>query len=397
MNSLSSLVHGVYRRSPALRRQFAAAGLTPDDIREPKDLARLPVIHKADLIRYQQDAPPFGGFLTCSVSDLARIFVSPGPIYDPQGQGEDFWGWGEALAAVGFGPGDIVQNTFSYHLTPAGMMFDSALRKLGCTVIPAGVGNSEHQLRVMRDLQVTGYIGVPSFLYALLRKAEDMGWSCPGDLKLRRAWVTAERLPDDLRTLLADRYGITVYQGYGTADTGCVAYECRERCGLHVSRRVYLEVTDPETGRLLPPGESGEVVISLLEPTYPLLRLGTGDLSVLVDEPCPCGLSGPRLRGIIGRTAEGVKVRGLFIYPHQLDDLVQRIPGAIRCQGEVTKRDFRDELELRVEMMADGNRDEVRRQVADLARDVLRLRVNVTLVSPGSLHKQERLIDKRHW
>ncbi|MDI6709326.1 MAG: AMP-binding protein [Bacillota bacterium] len=397
MSALTDFVRSAYSRSSAVRETFKAAGLTPDDIREAGDLARLPVTHKAELIQRQQDDPPFGGFLTCPVTELARIFVSPGPIYDPQGLREDYWGWAEALAAAGFARGDIVQNTFSYHLTPAGMMFDGALRKLGCTVIPAGVGNSEHQLRVMRDVKVNGYVGVPSFLYALLQKAEEMGFTCPGDLRLKRAWVTAERLSEDLRSLLYDRYGIAVYQGYGTADTGCVAYECRKRRGLHPADRVLLEIADPATGQPLGPGQAGEVVVTILEPSYPLLRFGTGDLGVMTVEPCACGLPGPRLLGILGRTGDGVKVRGLFLYPHQIDELVQRIPGALRCQAVVTRKEFRDELTLLVELASPEDAGAGSDGVAALARDILRLRAAVEFVPPGSLKGEERLVDRRRW
>jgi len=396
VSELTVFMRSAYARSSAVREKFREAGLTPDDIREPGDLARLPVTHKSELIRRQQEDPPFGGFLTCPVGELARIFVSPGPIYDPQGLRDDYWGWAEALEAAGFSAGDIVQNTFSYHLTPAGMMFDAALRKLGCTVIPAGVGNTEHQVRVMRDIGVNGYVGVPSFLYTLLQKAEEMGFSCPGDLKLKRAWVTAERLPEDLRSLLYERYGITVYQGYGTADTGCVAYECRERRGLHPAGRVLLEVADPVSGRPLPPGEPGEVVVTVLEPVYPLLRLGTGDLGVMTSEPCECGLQGPRLVGILGRTGDGVKVRGLFLYPHQVEALSRRIPGAVRCQAVVTSENFRDELTILVETAspedADAGRSE---EVAALAKEILRLRATVKFVAPGGLEGDQWLVDRR--
>lgn len=397
MSTLTDFLRAAYQRSPAVREKFEAAGLKPDDILEAGELARLPVTRKTELIRRQQDNPPFGGFLTCPVNELARIFISPGPIYDPQGVSEDYWGWAEALEAAGFSRGDIVQNTFSYHLTPAGMMFDGALRKLGCTVIPAGVGNSEHQVRVMRDVKVNGYVGVPSFLYALLQKAEEMGFTCPGDLRLERAWVTAERLSEDLRSLLHDRYGIAVYQGYGTADTGCVAYECRERRGLHPSGRVLLEIADPDTGEPLAPGEPGEVVVTILDPVYPLLRFGTGDLGVLTREPCPCGRPGPRLAGILGRTGDGVKVRGLFLYPHQIDEVARRIPGAVRCQAVVTQKEFRDELTLLVELASGGDTDLSRDSIAAQAREVLRLRTAVEFVPPGALEGKERLVDRRNW
>lgn len=391
--SFAEYVRYAYDHSPAVREKFAGAGLKPGDVQSVADLPRLPVTRKTELGKRQQEAPPFGGFLAVPLASVQRIFASPGPIYDPQGEGEDYWRWGEALTAAGFQAGDIVQNTFSYHLTPAGFMFDSALRSIGCTVVPAGVGNTELQAQIMRDLRVTGYIGVPSFLYALVKKAEEQGFV--SELALRRAWITAERLPEELRALLREKHGIRVFQGYGTADTGCVAYECLETKGLHLARGVVVEIADPQTGEPVPDGETGEIVITLMVKTYPLLRLASGDLSSFTLEPCSCGRPGKRLVGVLGRAAAGVKVRGLFLYPHQVSELAGEFPMVRALRAVVTQREFRDELTLEAELTPGAAEDpELAAAISARAKEVLRLRANVVFVPPGSL-KEASVEDKR--
>ncbi|ACX52687.1 putative phenylacetate-coenzyme A ligase [Ammonifex degensii KC4] len=391
--SFQDFIRYAYEQAPAVRERFARAGLKPEDVSSPADLPKLPLLRKTELGERQQAELPFGGFLATPVSGLRRIFVSPGPIYDPQGREEDYWRWGEALAAAGFGPGDIVQVTFSYHLTPAGFMFDEALQKLGCVVVPAGVGNTELQVKVMRDLGVTGYVGVPSFLYSLLKKAEEM--NLVGELKLRRAWVTAEYLAPELRELLQSKYGIEVFQGYGTADVGCVAYECPVKQGMHLAQGVVVEIVDPETGQPVGEGEAGEVVLTLMDATYPLLRLATGDLSAFINEPCPCGRPGKRLAGVLGRTAAGVKVRGLFLYPHQVKALAQEFPEIKALRAVVTQRDFKDELTLEAELVEGVEpTEELAERLAARAKEVLRLRSQVVFVPPGTVG-EELVCDRR--
>ncbi|MGO0121992.1 phenylacetate--CoA ligase family protein [Desulfothermobacter acidiphilus] len=391
--SWSDFINYAYHHAPAVKELLDRAGVRPEELRSPEDLPRLPLLRKTELAQRQRRELPFGGFLAVPPTALRRIFVSPGPIYDPQGEAEDYWRWGEALAAAGFGLGDIVQVTFSYHLTPAGFMFDEALRRLGCVVVPAGVGNAELQVKIMCDLGVNGYIGVPSFLYALIKKAEEMGLA--EELKLRRAWVTAEHLAPELRQLLQEQYGIEVFQGYGTADTGCVAYECPVKQGMHLAQGVVVEIVDPETGQPVKEGEAGEVVLTLMDTTYPLLRLATGDLSSFIDEPCPCGRPGRRLAGVLGRTAAGVKVRGLFLYPHQVKALAQEFPEIKALRAVITQRDFKDELTLEAEL-AEGVEpgEELAERVAARAKELLRLRSQVTFVPPGTVG-EELVCDRR--
>jgi len=396
LSSLSEFVRTAYEKSAAVRGMLTAAGLRPEDIRSRADLGRIPLLRKSELAQRQRSAPPFGGFLTVPEGELQRIFVSPGPIYDPQGSGPDFWRWGQALSAAGFARGDIVQNTFSYHLTPAGMMFDNALRRLGCTVIPAGVGNTELQVQIMREAGVTGYIGVPSFLYTLVKKAQELGYQ--NDIRLRKAWVAAEKLSEELRSIMARDFGIEVFQGYGTADLGCVAYECPARNGFHLAEGVIVEVVDPETGRALGPGQPGEVVVTLLEPTYPLLRFGTGDLGALTDVPCRCGQPGERLTGIFGRTVDGVKVKGLFLYPHQIEELRSRCTGVRFIQAQISQVDFRDVLLLKVELDQDENAAGTAAAVAQQAKEILRFTCRVETVPSGTFSDGDRnILDTRTW
>ncbi|MEW5762170.1 MAG: AMP-binding protein [Bacillota bacterium] len=398
MNKLGKFMSEVAARVPVLRARLADAGLRPEEIASFADLARLPVMRKTDLTTIQQQSPPFGGLLGVPLGELERIYVSPGPIYDPQGKGEDYWRWREALVAAGFGPGDIVVNTFSYHLTPAAMMFDSALRSLGAVVLPAGVGNAELLVRAMRDIGVTGFVGVPSFLYTLVKKAEELGYDGAVDLKLRKAFITAEKLPEELRQTLDERYGVKVYQGYGTAEAGCVAFECPCRTGMHLARDVHVEICAPDTGTPLPYGTPGEVVVTVLNPVYPLVRFGTGDLGVMTGAPCPCGHTGPRLVGIYGRTAEGVKVRGLFIYPGQVRELAARLAGVGRSQAVVTRdENFKDVLTLRIEP-ASGCQVPDAAAIARQAKEYLRLTVGVEMVPPGTIKEGEpTILDRRKW
>ncbi|BDG61433.1 phenylacetate--CoA ligase family protein [Caldinitratiruptor microaerophilus] len=387
--ALRRVVRHAWDHSPAWRARLEAAGIRPEDVRGPEDLLPLPVLRKEALGRHQAASLPFGGLLGVPVSDLARIFVSPGPVYDPQGAREDFWRFSRALRAAGFAPGDVVLNCFSYHLSPAGFMLDTGLRAAGCVVIPGGVGQQDLQVRVLSDTGATGYVGLPSYLLSLLERAEALGLRTA----LRKAYVTAEPLPPSLRARLQG-YGVEVFQGFGTADLGSVAYECEVREGQHLDPGVMVEVCDPE-GRPVPAGEVGELVVTLLDETYPLLRFGTGDLTALVPEPCPCGRPEPRIRGWLGRAGEAVKVRGMFVYPDQIQEAVSRIPGAGRWHA-VVDRDggHRDRLTVRVE--AAGVVDPA--ALSQAIKATTRVTAEVELVEPGTLpDKTPRIEDRRRW
>ncbi|MCL5676681.1 MAG: AMP-binding protein, partial [Firmicutes bacterium] len=349
-------------------------------------------LRKEELARHQGVQLPFGGLLGVGVAHLARIFASPGPVYDPQGEGPDYWRFARALRAAGFGPGDVVLNAFSYHLSPAGFMLDTGLRTAGCVVIPAGVGQQDLQVRVLADTGATGYVGLPSYLLSLLERAEALGLRTG----LRKAYVTAEPLPPSLRDRLRE-HGVRVFQGFGTADLGSVAYECETRSGQHLDPGVMVEVCDPD-GRPVPNGEVGELVVTLLEETYPLLRFGTGDLTALVIEPCGCGRPEPRIRGWLGRIGEAVKVRGMFVYPRQIEDALTRVPGAGRWQAVVERdSEHRDRLTVRVEPKDPAAKADPE-ALLTAVKAATRVTAEVELVEAGTLpEKAQRLEDRRRW
>ncbi len=346
--SLQALVDKALSVDGEFRERLAAAGIVADEIRSVDDFSSIPVLRKKELSRLQREKG-LPWFLSCAPGQLAHIYQSPGPIYDPEGRGADYWGWAEAFYAAGFRGGDLVQMTFSYHLTPAGLMLEEPLRALGCAVIPAGPGNSGVQLQLMQDLPVTAFVGMTSFLKTLGEKARDKGLDPKKDFSLKVAFVAAERLTESLRTETQDMFGMLIRQGYGTADVGCIAYECPELGGMHLSSRCFVEICDPATGMPVPTGELGEVVVTPFSPDYPLIRLATGDLSRLSDKPCACGRTASKLMGILGRVDDTAKVRGQFIYPAQVAQALSRFPQILRHQLFVDNKGGKEGLTLRIE------------------------------------------------
>lgn len=391
---LHELIVHLARYAPGFARRLAAAGLEAERVQRIEDLNALPVIRKDDLVEIQAAQPPFGGFLAVEPSALRRVFQSPGPIYDPESPQPDYWRWKPALAAAGFGPGDVVLNCFSYHLTPAGAMFEEGLFALGCTVIPGGVGNQEQQARLLADLPVNAYVGLPSYLKALLEKAETLGLRHG----IRKAFFTAEPLPPSLRAWLHE-HGVTVTrQGYGTAECGNLGFECEQENGWHVPEGIWLQICDLNTGLPLPPGELGEIVVTLPNPDYALVRFGTGDLSVLNTEPCPCGRLTPRLMGWRGRVGEAVKVRGMFLHPRQLQELMQRFPQVARWQAVITRHEHRDELTLHLVLREGESAGELSTRLAQAARESIKFQLRVEVVPPESLPADAPPIrDERTW
>lgn len=395
-SKVREVVAWAWERSPAFRRRMEEAGIAPAQIWGIQDLARIPLLKKGELAALQAQDPPFGGLLAVDMGELARIFVSPGPIFDPQGAGKDYWRRAQALEAAGFGPGDLVVNTFSYHLTPAGFMYDAGLRALGAVVVPTGVGNRELQVEVITRLGVTGFVGTPSFLGALLEVAREKGFD-PEGFPVERALVSAEPLPPSLRTMFQEEWGIDTYQCYGTADVGTIGFECSRKDGLHLARDVVVQVCDPATGEPLSPGEVGEVVVTLLNEVYPLIRFGTGDLSKLLEEPCPCGRwTSPRLAGFMGRVGDAVKVRGLFIHGHQVKALAGEFPWVKKLQVVVDREGVRDSLTLLVETegASPGELETLKRRASEL----FRLKVDaIDTLAPGELEGAKPLEDRRRW
>ena len=324
-----TVLEAAWTHSSEFRNRLTEAGMTPEGIQSEEDWSRIPVLHKKSLIEFQ-NVSGVQAMLDCQLGELSRIYLSPGPIFDPEARSSDYWGWAEAFYAAGFRAQDVVQMTFGYHLTPGGLMLEEPLRQIGCAIIPAGPGNTSVQVDLLTALPVTGFVGMASFLKVIKDAAVEQGRDLARDLSLRVAFVAAERLHASLRKELEEELGITVRQGYGTADVGCIAYECQHLGGMHVSSRCLVEICDPLTGAPLPPGEVGEVVVTPFSTTYPLVRLGTGDLSCLDVRPCGCGRTASMLTGILGRSDSTAKVKGQFIYPHQVSEVMTSFPAVTR-------------------------------------------------------------------
>lgn len=390
---LNELITHLYANAPGFAARLERAGLNPAEIRTVEDLNALPVIRKDDLVELQATDPPFGGFLACAPGQLKRMFQSPGPIYDPESRQADYWRWAPALRASGFGPDDIVLNAFGYHMTPAGAMFEEGLLAVGCAVIPGGVGNQEGQVRTACTLGATGYVGLPSYLKALLDKADELNLK----LNIHKAFVTAEPLPPSLRAVL-NQHVITVRQGYGTAECGNLGYECEREEGWHIPEDALVQVCDLTTGEPLPPGESGEIVVSLYTPDYALIRFGTGDLSSLNVEPCACGRRSPRLMGWQGRVGDAVKVRGMFLHPRQLTRLMSRFPEVLRWQAVVTRQEHKDYLALRVIPAPGQDLSTLSERLVQTARETIKFHLSVEVVSAETLAENAPPIaDMRTW
>jgi phenylacetate-CoA ligase len=386
-----TLAHA-YANAPRFRAAMNAAGVAPHEVHRLSDLAKLPITRKDDLPALQAEDPPFGGLAAVPAGSLRRIFLSPGNIFDPQGHERDFWRFQPALAAAGFRAGDIVLNTFAYHMTPAGFMFDGALRALGCVVVPTGPGQTELQVRIASDLGATGYVGTPSFLYTILEKAAELR----SPLQIAVAYVTAEMLAESLRHELETAYGIRVLQGYGTADLGMLAYECPEKNGMHLHPEVIVEVLDLATREPVAPGHPGEVVATIFDRTYPLVRLATGDLSTFLEErPCPCGRTAPRLAGILGRVGDAVKVKGMFVRGSQMDEVVKGFPEVVRLQAVVTRSAHQDHLRYLVELAAEAPAAGLTDRIAAALREHLKVRGDVEVVPPGTIPAGAKKIDDR--
>lgn len=377
--------------SKEFRSRLDGAGLRARDMDGFEAFAGIPPLRKKEIIALQAEHG-LEWLLTCAPGELSRIYQSPGPIFDPEGRGHDHWGWAEGFFAAGFRPGDLVQMTFSYHLTPAGLMLEEPLREIGCAVIPAGPGNTEVQIELMRRLPVTGFVGMASYLKTIGAKAVSMGLDLRKDFRLRKAFVAAERLTEALRSEVEQAFGMTVRQGYGTADVGCIAYECETPQGMHLSSRAYVEICDPATGRPVPMGETGEVVVTPFTEEYPLIRLATGDLSCLLPEPCPCGRTSLRLDGIKGRADDTAKVKGQFIYPAQAAQVAEAFPQIRAWQIVIDNPGGKDSIKVR--LAVEGAMDVEKFQAAFQAR--LKLKPEVEVLAPdGIAADAKRLVDVR--
>jgi phenylacetate-CoA ligase len=355
----------------------------PRSVTSRRALASLPLTRKSELSQLQRARLPFGGLNATAPSGLARILMSPGPIYDPEGRRPDYWRAARALFAAGFREGHVVINCFSYHLSPAGTMFETGLHRLGCCVIPGGVGNTEQQAHAVADLQPDGYVGTPSFLKILLEKCDELGLRSDS---IKRAVVSGEAFLPAVREFMLTRR-IDCLQAYGIGDLGLVAYETSAREGLVLDEDLVLEIVRPGTGEPVPEGEVGEVVVTPFNPDYPLVRFATGDLSAVLAGPSPCGRTNVRIKGWMGRADQTTKVRGLFVHPHQVAEVLRR-HGLARGRLVVENEQGEDRMTLRIECAGGAPPG-----IDATLRDVLKLRGEVECVAAGALPNDGKVIE----
>ena len=395
--SLAKMVRRGYQKSPTVKRIFDERNLQPSEIKSVKDLEKLPVISREQLVKLEMENPPYAGLCAKDmVTD--RIFTSPGPVYEPHLTEKDPI-WGRGYYAAGFRKGDIVLNAFSYHMVAAGLTFHSGLRRVGATVIPSGASSTENQVQLIRDLGATGYTGTPSFLMAIIKKAEEMGYNFRENFKIRRASFVAEPLQPSLRERFEKEYGIDTYQMYGATEVGDIAYECQAKGGWHICEEVIVEIVDPTTGKQLGPGELGEIVVTRLNRIFFLFRFGTGDLSRFIKERCPCGRTSLRLAGISGRVGEATKVRGMFIAPSQLKLVSSRF-GERRLQAVVDREGFKDILTVRIEAGKEGpDRTQFEREFENVFKEICTVKIDkLEFIEKGTLTEKDGLIvDRRSW
>ena len=393
---MNEMVRLGYEKSSRVKTMMDRIGCKPTDIATLDDFQKLPVISREKLIDYEHEEPPYGGFCAQGAK-VDRIFISPGPVYEPHLAETDHL-WARAYRAAGFGQGDVVLNAFSYHMVAAGLTFHGGLRHVGATVVPSGSSGTQAQADLIRDLQVTGYTGTPSFLMAILQKGEELGYDFPISGQIKRACFGAEPLFPHQRERFEQYYHIDTYQMYGATEVGDIAYECYDKKGWHLCEEVLVEIVDPETGRRVPDGEMGEVVVTRFNSVFFLLRFGTGDLSRLITEPCRCGRTAQKLAGIFGRVGDAVKVRGMFLAPSQLMALRKRFDDMV-VQARVSYVGERDYLTLRIESEKTGEAQiDLMARFGQIFREVCNLRIDrIEMVSPGSLKDEKALVDERTW
>ncbi|MEQ1536302.1 MAG: AMP-binding protein [Burkholderiaceae bacterium] len=376
------------------------AGVEAISVTSRAALAQLPVTRKTELLDRQKAARAtsedisgvdiFGGFSSIGFgANMLRVFASPGTIYEPEGKQLDYWRSARALAAAGFNAGDLIHNCFSYHFTPAGAMMESGAHALGCTVFPAGTGQTEQQVQAMAELKPAGYVGTPSFLKIILEKAADMGVALPS---MTKALVSGEACPPSLRDWFAER-GVTAYQCYATADLGLIAYETSAREGLVIDEGVIVEIVTPGTGDPVAEGDVGELVVTTFNTDYPLIRFGTGDLSAVLPGNCPTGRTNTRIKGWMGRADQTTKIRGMFVHPSQVATIAKRFPDVVKARLVVSGEMADDRMTLQVETAKHVETEDLLEKISEAIRDVTKLRGTVALFAPGSLPNDGRVIE----
>ena len=391
MQALPAQIAHAQAHAPALAASLD--GVKAEEVNSLAALALLPVVRKQELLELQKASRAaggdvFGGFSALGFgAHMPRVFASPGLIYEPEGTQRDYWRMARAIFAAGFRPGELIHNSFSYHFTPAGSMMETGAHALGCTVFAGGTGQTEQQVGAMAELQPAGYIGTPSFLKIIIEKAVDMGVALPS---VRKALLSGEAFPPSLRDWLAER-GVQGYQCYATADVGLIAYETAAREGLVLDEGVIVEIVRPGTGDPVAAGEVGEVVVTSLNPAYPLIRFGTGDLSAVLPGACPSGRTNTRIRGWMGRADQTTKIRGMFVHPKQVADIVRRFPEVLRARLVVSGAMAQDEMTLKVESASAS--EGLSARISEAIRDVTKLRGTVELAEPGSLPNDGKVIE----
>ena len=368
------------------------AGVDAAAITSRAALAQLPVTRKSELLARQQASraagrDAFGGFSAIRYgAAMPRLYASPGPIYEPEGTGRDYWRAARAMFAAGFRAGDLAHNAFSYHMTPGAFIMESGAHAVGCTVFPAGTGQTEQQLQAIAELKPQAYLGTPSFLRILVEKAQEGGVDIRS---LTKGLVGGEAFPPSLRDWFTER-GMAIYQSYATADVGLIAYETASREGLVLDENVIVEIVRPGTGDPVSEGEVGEIVVTVLGPDYPLIRFGTGDLSAVLPGACPTGRTNTRIKGWLGRADQTTKIRGMFVHPGQVAEIVKRFPEVSRARLVVSGEMANDQMKLLVESAAAQGLSE---RVAEVVRDVTKLGGDVEVVAPGSLPNDGKVIE----
>jgi phenylacetate-CoA ligase len=401
LQTIEIIAHA-YEKCLATRDRFKKFNLTPYEIKGVTDLIKIPILRKDELVSLQGIKPPFGGLLGVSEEELSWIFMSPGPIYDPVTEADETRERSLAAAfySCGFRKGDKVLNTWSYHMVPAGIYSDLALRYMGCTVIPAGIGNTELQVQISRHLKIEGFLGTAGFLMNILKKAEEMGLDPKKDLSFKVAIAGGEAGGGPMRRFFEEKYNMITGDFYGTSDVGVIAYECREKSGMHLIENIVVEIVDPETGKNLPPGEVGEVIVTNFNKVYPMIRFGTGDLSKIDDEYCACGRTSIRLTKILGRVGEAVRVRGMFVHLKQTQQVLDSFPELGSFQFIVSRVEYRDHLTLRVEMKEEmPDIGIVKKSLSEKFKDVCRLSPDeIIFLEPGKLANEKKvIIDQREY
>lgn len=395
---IRALVAHAYAHAPAIRGIMDAAGVTPEDVQSTTDLAKIPVTSKDALVEIHANNPPFGGFLTVDPDTLPRIYISPGPIFDPQPPSSDHESALAPMKYVGFGKGDRVLNTFMYHLTPAGLLLDEGVRACGATVLPTGPGNTELQIMMALKLNATGFVGQPSYLMTILDKMAEMGIPKEG-VPIKKALFSAEPYTPAQRARFEGEYGMKTTSAYGTADLGMIGYTLEGVTGFCMLDTLFVEICDPQTGEPVPAGEMGEIVITTYNEAYPLVRFGTGDLGILAPESDPACEGKQQLLGLYGRSGEAIKVRGMFLHPNQLLGAKAQFPQIKILQAVITRPEQKDVVTLKLELQPDAVADGLDEQLKALAYAAIRLRVDAVEILPeGTLNAAGRTVqDERTW